>query len=177
MSSLLGRKVKLLRSMPGLEVRLSEEADGEHWAAWLTERDVLRFYPMEGGEERKESVARMQSYARWRASLTAVYHGEVAGIGYLNLHPYRKIAHQAIFTIIVGEKFQGRGIGTELLGHLERMAKDSYRIEVLHLEVYEGNPAHRLYRRLGYQDFGFQSHFIREAPGEYRGKIMMEKYL
>lgn len=163
--------------MPGLEVRLSTEADGEHWAQWLLEPDVRIYYPMANDRERKESVDRMQSYARYQCALTAVYEGEVAGVAYVNLHPYRKIAHQALFTIIVGERFRGKGIGQQLLQHLERFCKQSYHLEVLHLEVYEGNPAIRLYRRMGYREFGFQSHWIKEGPGQYRGKIYMEKAL
>lgn len=174
---LSARKIKVIRQLPGLEVRFSEEADGEYWASWLTEEAVLAYYPMEGPEERVESVKRMQSWCKYRTALTGVYKGEVAGIAYLNLHPYRKIAHQSLFTIIVAEKFRGLGIGKTLLEHLERLAKESFGVEILYLEVYEGNPAIRLYRRLGYREFGFQSHWIRERPGDYRGKIFMEKQL
>lgn len=177
MRKLTARNVKFVRMMPGLEVRFSEEPDQEAWRSWLNERDVLRFYPMETDEEREESVERLQFFFKYKASLTAVLKGEVVGIAYINLHPYRKIAHHAIFTVIVGEKFQGRGIGRTLIEHLERLAKESFGIEMFHLEVYEGNPAVRLYRRMGYREFGFQTHWIREAPGRYRGKIFMEKWL
>lgn len=176
MKSLRGR-IRAFASLPGVEVRLSEEADGLAWARWLMEPDVQVYYPMANDKERQESVERMQAYARYKCSLTAVCEGEVAGIVYVNLHPYRKLAHQALFTIIVGEKFRGRGIGRLLLEHLERFCKQNFNLEMLHLEVYEGNPAIRLYRRMGYREFGFQSHWIKERPGEYRGKISMEKVL
>jgi ribosomal protein S18 acetylase RimI-like enzyme len=176
LKSLRGR-IRAFQSLPGVEVRFSEEADGEYWAKWLLEPDVQVYYPMANDRERKESVERMQAYARFKCALTALFHGKVAGIAYVNLHPYRKIAHQALFTIIIGEEFRGQGIGGLLLEHLERLCKQSYGIEVLHLEVYEGNPAIRLYRRRGYVEFGFQSHWIKEGPGEYRGKISMEKQL
>lgn len=177
MRRLSGRKIKYVRTLPGLEVRFSEESDGEYWAKWLTEPDVVAYYPMANDEERKESVERMQFFCKYKSALTGVYQGEVAGIGYLNLHPYKKIAHHAIFTIIVAEKFRGKGIGQNLLEHLERLAKESFGLENLHLEVYEGNPAIRLYRRMGYREFGFQGHWIKEGPGEYKGKIFMEKQL
>lgn len=177
MRSLKGRKVKYVRMLPGLKIRYSEESDADEWGKWLTERDVLKWYPMEGAAERKESIDRMRSYCKYKCAMTAVYEGEIAGIAYMNLHPYRKIAHHCIFTIIVSERFQGRGIGQCLLEHLERLAKESFRLENLHLEVYEGNPAVRLYRRMGYREFGSQSHWIREKDGEYRTKIFMEKEL
>ncbi len=170
------RRVGHVEPMEGLEVRFTEEKDGKYWGEWLLETDVLRFYPMENAKEREESVKRMVSFAKYKAALTAVYEGEVAGIAYVNLHPYRKIAHQALFTIIVGEKFRGKGIGRKLLEHLEALCRDTFRLESLHLEVYEGNPAVRLYRRMGYREFGYQGQWIRESPGEYRGKIFMDKW-
>lgn len=177
MSSLFARRVRVIRKMPGLEVRFSTEEDGEYWAKWVIDPDVERFYPMGTEKERQESVKRMQAHCKYKASLTAVYKEKVAGIAYLNLHPFRKIAHHAIFTIIVDPHVRGLGIGRELLEHLERLGKESFRLEMMHLEVYEGNPAIRLYRRMGYRIFGFQSHWIREATGVYRGKVFMYKWL
>ncbi|MGE3954300.1 MAG: GNAT family N-acetyltransferase [Parachlamydiales bacterium] len=177
MRKLTGRKVKVVRQMAGLEVRYSVPEDGEHWARWIRDPEVARFYPMGTDSERAESVEKMQAVCKWKAALTAVYQGEVAGIAYLNLHPYKKIAHQCVFTVIVGKEFRGKGVGGVLLDHLERLAKEGFGQEMLHLELYEGNPAIRLYRRLGYLEFGFQSHWILEASGFYKGKIFMAKWL
>ncbi|MBS0621770.1 MAG: GNAT family N-acetyltransferase [Verrucomicrobia bacterium] len=176
MRKLRASYVKPPKLLPGMQIRVSEEADGEFWGRWLEEPDVARAYPSEGPQEREESTRRMQLFAKHQMSLTALFEGEVAGIAYLNLHPYRKIAHQALFTIIVGGKFRGKGIGTCLLEHLEKMGRDNFGLEGIHLEVYENNPALRLYRRMGYREFGMQSHWIKEAPGEYRAKIYMEKW-
>jgi ribosomal protein S18 acetylase RimI-like enzyme len=166
----------MVQQIPGLEIRFTVEEDGEAWRRWLTQKDVEAFYPMANEHERNESVKRLQSFCKYRCALTAVLDGEVAGIAYVNLHPYRKIAHQGLFTIIVDEKFRGKGIGRALLESLERLSRDSFKLESLHLEVYEGNPAIRLYRRMGYREFGFQGHWIKEGPGDYRGKIFMEKW-
>jgi putative acetyltransferase len=177
MRNITVRKVKVIKMMPGLEVRYAVEEDGEYWRQWLHEPGVLRWFPMIGENEIEESVNRMKAHCRYRCVLTAVYNGEVAGIAYLNLHPYRKISHHCLITIIVGGKFRGQGIGSTLLEHLDRLAKEGFGLEILHLEVYEGNPAIRLYRRVGYREFGFQSHWIKESEGEYRGKIFMAKNL
>ena len=171
------RNVKVMSLMPGLKVRFGEESDGEYWAKWIKDPDVERFYPMGSDEERDESVKRMQTFCKYKSVLTAEYNGEVAGIAYINLHPYKKIAHQALFTIIIDKKFRGKGIGLQLMQQLEKLAKESFGIEWLHLEVYEGNPAIRLYRRLGYREFGYQGHWIKERSGHYSGKIFMEKKL
>lgn len=175
--SLFGRKIRVVRQMPGLKVRFSEEEDGRYWGEWLTDPDVQKWYPMSNDEERKESVSRMQSFCKYKCALTAEYEGQVAGIAYLNLHPYRKISHHCLFTVIVSPQLRGKGIGSGIMEHLERLARDSFRIKIMHLEVYEGNPAIRLYRRLGYHEFGFQSHWSKEGPGRYSGKVFMEKRL
>jgi len=57
------------------------------------------------------------------------------------------------------------------------LAKERFKIEFLHLEVYEGNPAIRLYQRLGFEQYGFQRQFVKDEDGKYLGKILMQKYL
>jgi putative acetyltransferase len=55
-------------------------------------------------------------------------------------------------------------------------AKNQFKIEILHLEVYAGNPAIRLYERMGFKEFGRQPKFIK-MDGEYIDKVMMQKEL
>ena len=59
---------------------------------------------------------------------------------------------------------------------MTKAAKNHFKIEILHLEVYQGNPAIRLYERLGFKEFGRQPKFIK-IGGEYLDKIMMQKEL
>ena len=58
----------------------------------------------------------------------------------------------------------------------EKLAKEEFHIELLHLEVYEGNPAIRLYERFGFVKYGEHPHFIKEE-GRYLSKILMQKLL
>ena len=102
--------------------------------------------------------------------------GEVCGMANLYIQPYKKFAHQCLFAIVVDEKYRGRGLGKELLESLMAMAKEKFHIEILHLEVYDGNPAIHLYERLGFERYGAQSHFIKEE-GKFTAKIMMQKYI
>lgn len=174
MESLRG-KVRVVKSPPpGVHIRYSKEEESELWGEWLRDPTVSRFFHMLGEEELKGSMERFKLHAKYNNALTAEVEGEPAGIAYLNLHPFRKIAHIALITIIVNEKHRGKGVGTALIEQLHRLAREGYKLERLYLEVYEGNPAIRLYRRLGYREFGFQSHWIKLPSGEYRGKIFME---
>ncbi len=86
------------------------------------------------------------------------------------------MAHQFLFAIIVDEKYRGKGIGAKLLRELMELAKERFKLEYIHLEVYQGNPAINLYRRLGFEQYGIHRRFMKDK-GRYLDKILMQKYL
>ena len=53
-------------------------------------------------------------------------------------------------------------------------AKHTFGIQLLHLEVYEGNPAYNLYYRLGFRKYGKHEKFLKEADGSYHSKVLMQ---
>ncbi|MBI3900995.1 MAG: GNAT family N-acetyltransferase [Chlamydiia bacterium] len=158
------------------EIRFAEESDEKFLVEWLLEPGVLRWFPLCDVREIEDAARIWMSYAKIKSALTAVYQGVPCGTATLYINSYKKLAHQALFAIIVNTESRGKGIGTALLSELIALAKERFQLELLHLEVYEGNPAIHLYRRFGFQEFGFQRHFAKEE-GVYLGKIMMEKKL
>lgn len=163
-------------SMPGLEVRFSDMADGKHLKAWLHEPGILRWFPMADDVEIDDSVARWIGFSRYKCSLTAVINGTPCGIATLFLQPYRKLAHQCEFGIVVASGYRGSGVGTRLLTGLMQLAKENFQIELIHLQVYAENPAMRLYKRLGFREFGRQTKWIKDE-GAYVGRVFMERLL
>ena len=105
-----------------------------------------------------------------------VWNGEPCGSAVLNLQAFQKLAHTCLLTILVEESRRGIGVGTALLSDLIDLAKDTFHIEVLHLEVYEDNPALGLYEKMGFKPFGEHKNFTRETD-RYRSKIFMQKLL
>jgi Acetyltransferases, including N-acetylases of ribosomal proteins len=160
-----------------LEIRYSDLADGRYLKEWLTDPSVGRWFPVYDTVEIDDAVQRWIGFSRYKCSLTAVKDGQPCGIATLYLQPYRKLAHQCEFGIIVGDSYRGKGVGTELLTNLTHLAKDKFKIELLHLQVYSENPAIHLYQRLGFKEFGRQTHWIREIDGTYTGRVFMEKFL
>jgi GNAT superfamily N-acetyltransferase len=161
---------------PPLTFRFTLPEDGTHLAVWLTEPSILRWFPMYDAREIDDAVRIWVSYARIHAALTAEWEGKPCGMANLYIQPFRKLAHTCLFSVIVQKELRGKGIGKALLDELLKLAKTKFHIEILHLEVYEGNPAKRLYERLGFEEFGCQKQFIKE-DGTYLDKFFMQKTL
>ncbi|BBI18132.1 GNAT family N-acetyltransferase [Neochlamydia sp. S13] len=164
-------------SPEGIELRYSDLSDGKYLKQWLLDPSVARWFPMFDEVEIDDAVARWIGFSRYKCSLTATKEGVPCGITTLYLQPYRKLAHQCEFGIIVAPEMRGQGVGTLLISNLSHMAKENFKIEVLHLQVYAENPAIHLYTRMGFREFGRQTHWIKEKDGFYVGRVFMERLL
>ena len=143
---------------------------------WLLEPGILSGFPMQDPLEVDDSVKHWIGFSKYKSSLTATQDGKPVGIATLCLMPYRKLAHQCLLSIIVSQEARAKGVGTVLMNNLLHLAKEYFGIEVIYLEVYEGNRAISLYHRFGFKEVGFQKHFMKEE-GAYVGKIVMERVL
>lgn len=162
--------------MTPIHIRSSKEEEAPLLAQWIAQPDDLRWFPMTDQREIDDSVRIWLGCARLGASFTAEYKGEIAGMAVLYIQPYQKFVHHCLFAIIVSEKYRNLGIGRALIEHFEKAAREQFHIEILHLEVYDTNPAIHLYERLGFKEYGRHPRFIKEN-GKYIGKILMQKEL
>jgi putative acetyltransferase len=174
-----GHKEELITKAPplGLEMRYTEFSDAPYLKEWLSDPQVTHWFPMDDNVEIDDGVNRWIGFARYRCSLTALLNGVPCGIATLFLQPYRKLAHQCEFGIIVSPQYRDQGIGSDLIKNIIHLGRDYFKIELLHLQVYAKNPAVNLYKRFGFQEFGHQKHWIKERNGEYVGRLFMEKYI
>lgn len=170
------KKKDELPNIPGLEIRYTLPEDIDPLREWLQEPEVLKGFPMADPSEIEDSVKHWIGFSKYRSSLTAVHNGKACGIATLCLMPYRKLAHQCLLSIIVSKEMRGKGVGTLLMNNIMHLAKTYFRIEVIYLEVYEGNRAISLYKRFGFYEIGYQKYFMKEH-GEYIGKVIMERVL
>lgn len=157
-------------------IRFGEDADQKYLIEWLLQPGVLDGFPLNDIREIEDAARIWISYAKHHAVLTALWDGVPCGIANLYLQPYEKMAHQCLFAIIVDEKYRGKGVGAKLMRELMKLAKERFKLEFLHLEVYQGNPAIDLYRRLGFKQYGVHKKFMKDK-GQYIDKILMQKYL
>lgn len=162
--------------IPGLELRYTILEDAVPLKEWLLDPEILPAFPMADLPEIEDSVKHWIGFSKYKSSLTATLNGKACGIATLCLMPYRKLAHQCLLSIIVSPKETGKGIGTILINNLLHLAKEYFGIQVIYLEVYDGNRAVSLYHRFGFREIGYQKHFMKEN-GDFVGKIIMERIL
>ena len=159
-----------------LTIRFGEESDQKYLVDWLLQPGVLEGFPLADLREVEDAARIWLSYSKSHAVLTALWDGVPCGIANLYLQPYQKLSHQSLLAIIVDEKLRGRGVGRRLMTELMALAKERFKLEFVHLEVYEGNAAIHLYRNLGFQEYGVHRRFMKEQD-RYVNKILMQKYL
>jgi ribosomal protein S18 acetylase RimI-like enzyme len=159
-----------------LIIRPTKEHEDVYLKKWLKEPGVLRWFPMADDREIDDAVRLWIAYSHVGSCLTAEYNGVPCGLSTLYIQPQKKMAHQCLFSILVSEFYRGQGIGKALLEQIAELAKNRFSIEILHLEVYDGNPAIHLYQREGFVEYGRHEHFIKDQ-GEYIAKILMQKTL
>lgn len=160
----------------GIEVRYTEPGDAQYLKEWLSDPSVAHWFPMEDEIEIDDAVMRWISFYRYKCSLTITLNGTPCGIATLYLQPYKRLAHQCEFGIIVGQGYRNKGIGSYLMNSLIHLCKEKFKIELLHLQVYAENPAMNLYKRFGFKEFGRQDSWIKEA-NRYVGRVFMERHL
>lgn len=159
-----------------IKIRPGVLEDKKYIIEWLQQSDVLQWFPLTDLREIEDAARIWIDNVKYNSVLTALWNDQPCGIATLYLQSFKKLSHQCLFAIIVDEKYRGRGVGTAILKEMEKLAREQFHIELLHLEVYESNPAIHLYQRFGFVQYGYQRHFIKQN-GQYRGKIMMQKAL
>ncbi|MEN9654643.1 MAG: hypothetical protein RL235_755 [Chlamydiota bacterium] len=162
--------------MTHITIREATDSDIQYLIEWLQQPGVLSGFPLADLREVEDAARIWMSYTKQGAVLTALWDGAPCGITNLYLQPYKKLAHQSLFAIVVDEKYRGKGVGRALLEALIDLAVNRYHLRLLHLEVYEGNPAIHLYERLGFVKYGAHPHFIKDEKG-YKTKILMQRRL
>lgn len=163
--------------MEKIKIRKTKPEEKELLVQWLSDPETLQWFPMINRQEIEDAARIWISYIQYGAVLTALYQGIPCGVANLYLQPFKKLAHQCLFAIVVDKDYRGKGVGTVLLTELMRLGKETFHLKYLHLEVYENNPAVSLYTKLGFKKFGVQPHFIKTKEHTYLGKLLMQKEL
>ena len=159
-----------------MEIRSTQEGDEIYLKQWLMEEDTLRWFPMINEVEVDDASKLWVNYGKNNAGFTALSDGVPCGMVVIYPAVYRKLSHQSLISIIVDKQSRGKGVGRLLMNKMMEHAKQNFQMELIHLEVYEDNPARFLYEKLGFVEYGRDTEFVKE-DGKYLSKICMEKWI
>lgn len=162
--------------MEGLDIRYTFVTDTPYLRDWLSDPAVQKWFPVSEEKEIDDAVQCWIGFSRYSSSLTATLNGEPCAIGTLFLMPYRKVSHHCLFKLVVNPKHQRKGIGAALLKNLKHLAKNYFRLELMHIEVFEGNPFIHLLEKEGFEVFAKQERYVKDR-GQYLTRILYESNL
>ena len=161
--------------MEGLDIRYSFVTDISYLREWVSNPETLKWFPFSTEKETEDAVHCWIGFCRWSCSLTATIHHVPCAIGTLFLMPYRKVAHQAVFKLVVDPKWRRQGVGEALIKNLKHLAKNYFHLDVIAIEIFEGNPVLSLLKKQGFEEIFRQDRYVKDET--YRARIYMEAHL
>ena len=162
-----------LADRPEYDIRYSEAQDEKQLREWLKWPGMLSNFPFDNEKEMDPFIKNWVGFFQYKCSLTATYKGKVIGICTLFLMPYRKVAHHSMLNFIVDPHMQGRGIGSSLLKNIKHLAKNSFKVEGIHFDVYEGFKGMEMLKNQGFHEVFTQKDFVIEN-GKHFSRTLME---
>lgn len=155
-------------------------------------KDIIEYLNIIGGEsdnllfgqdgftmsvENEEKYIENVNSSETSVMLIGKMDNEIACVGSLSAPTKERISHQCDIAVSVKKKFWNLGVGTKLMNELINFAKQSNKIEILHLGVKSDNTtAIRLYKKMGFEEIGVYKKFFK-INGEYSDEILMNLYL
>lgn len=157
------------------EIRFSEMEDLSYLEQWLSGDEACDGFPF-GPEEKADALKNWIGFSRFKASLTGVHEGVPCAVGTLFLMPYKKVSHHCSFYLAVDPTQRNKGIGTSMIKNLLNLAKTRFRLESVHVELYEPSPLLSVVKKLGFETIAKQDDFVK-MNGTFRPRILLEHFL
>lgn len=145
------------------DIRYTTLNDMEVLRQWLKFEGILYWFPPSDDLELENFIRIWMGFIRYNACLTAVYKEKPVGMAVLYLMPYRKVAHHAMFQMIVNPEHLREGVGTSLVRNLKHLAKNTFHQEMLYGEILGENPILNLLRKLDFFEFARQEKYVKEG--------------
>ena len=156
------------------DIRFSEESDLKFLEMWFAMPNACDDFPF-GEEEKAEALKNWIGFSKYKASLTGLIGEHICAIATLFLMPYRKVAHHASFYLIVDPKYRKKGIGTAMVRNILNLAKTRFRLESVHVELFEPSLLLPIVQRLNFAPFARQEDFIR-IGSVHKPRILLEHF-
>lgn len=161
---------------PLYDIRYTRLLDKTPLKEWLMHPNVLKWFPMNDEKEIDLLVRNWIGYSRFLSSLTAVFDHKPIGVATLFLMPYRKVSHLAMVNIVVAPHMQRKGVGTSLVRNLVHLAKETFKLHSIHMEMIEGCPLIPVLKRQNFYEVFKQERYF-EVHKERKARVVMEAKL
>jgi len=160
--------------VPNFDIRFSSLDDLKSMQEWFSQPEDCDPYPF-GFKEKEEALRNWIGFSKFKASLTGVIKEVPCAIGTLFLMPYKKVAHHCFFYLVVAPEHRKKGIGTSMLRNLLNLAKTRFRLESVHVEVYEPSALLSVLKKLDFEVFAEQENFVK-INQEGHSRILLEHF-
>lgn len=156
------------------DIRYSELSDLEPLTEWFSEPSACDPFPFTS-DEKEEALKNWIGFSRFKASLTGVIGGKPCAVGTLFLMPYRKVAHHCSFYLMVDPAHRRKGVGTSLVRNLLHLAKTRFRLESVHVEIFEPSLLLPILQKLEFKLLATQEDYIC-IDGAFQPRLLLEHF-
>ncbi|MCK4934776.1 MAG: GNAT family N-acetyltransferase [Simkaniaceae bacterium] len=163
----------LITKSADFDIRYTLLDDEKYLREWLSSKNIYKNFPFNSDEEANDLIKNWIGFSKYKCSLTALFKNVPVGIATLFLMPYRKVAHLSMLYFIVDPKYQRKGVGHSLIKNLKHLAKSYFRLEGLHLDVYENSPALPFLEKQGFTIITKQEKFVKDND-QYLSRYILE---
>jgi RimJ/RimL family protein N-acetyltransferase len=161
--------------MMPIDVRYSMGNDNDFLLKWMLDEENNYWFPMSSEEEIRQVVYNWTTYFQWHTSLTALIDGQPCGIITLFLMPYKKTAHHGSFYLVVGREHKKKGVGTLLVRNLLNLAKNYFRLEHVHIELFENSPLIPILQKNGFEVLARQKGYVK-IDGKHFDRLLLARF-
>jgi len=163
-----------MAEISGFDIRFTTPEDLSYLREWFSDDALCNDYPF-SLSEKEEALKNWIGFSKFKASLTGTMNDVPCAIGTLFLMPYRKVAHHASFYLIVDPKERNKGIGASMVRNLLHLAKTRFKLESLHVEVYDTSKLVPILEKLNFELFAKQDNFVK-IDGEGHARLLYEHF-
>ncbi len=160
--------------IPGFDIRYTTMEDLSYLQEWFQDAAACDDFPF-NSNEKEESLKNWIGFCKFKASLTGTIDDVPCAVGTLFLMPYRKVAHHCSFYIMVDPKHRRKGIGTSMIRNLLHLAKNRFKLDGVHVEIYEPSALLPLLLKLRFEQFVRQENFVK-INGCPRARLLLEHF-